>query len=145
LADFMEQSGAGEVMPRRQIIDRTFAWGSIETILAQLDREAQTMTDQARWSAETAQSMRRKSPTSLKLALAQLRYGRTHSFEDCMRTEFRIVSRIVYGPDMVEGVRAVIVDKDNAPQWSPDTLAAVSDDLILRHFSPLSGAELDLT
>ena len=42
-----------------------------------------------------------------------------------MAAEFRIVSRIVYGPDMIEGVRAVIVDKDNAPRWSPADLGAV--------------------
>jgi len=54
-----------------------------------------------------------------------------------MRTEFRIVSRIVHGHDFYEGVRAVIVDKDNAPRWQPATLAQVPDAEIERHFAPL--------
>ncbi|MFZ5691981.1 MAG: enoyl-CoA hydratase/isomerase family protein [Pseudomonadota bacterium] len=145
LADFMETTGPGEVMPRRRVIDRTFSWGSMPEILAALRREAQTISDHAEWSAKTLQTIRTKSPTSLVLALAQMRYGRTHSFEACMRCEFRIVSRIVYGPDMVEGVRAVIVDKDNAPRWSPPDLASVPADVIAQHFAALPGDELELT
>jgi enoyl-CoA hydratase len=144
LADFMETVGPGEVVPRRRTIDRTLSWDSVEAILAALDREAQKVTDNAEWSASTARNMRRKSPTSLVLALAQMRYGRTHSFEACMAAEFRIVSRIVYGPDMIEGVRAVIVDKDNAPRWTPGDLASIPNDLISQHFAPLR-QELELT
>lgn len=145
LADFMEQMGNGEVMPRRRTIDRTFSQNSVEAILSALDQEAGTGSDQAGWSAELAQTIRSKSPTSLKLSLAQMRYGRHHSFEDCMRAEFRIVSRIVYGRDMAEGVRAVIVDKDNHPRWNPNDLDAVSDTMIERYFEPLAGAELELS
>jgi enoyl-CoA hydratase len=145
LADFMESSGPGEVMPRRRMIDRTFAWDSVPAILAALQREAGKATDDAQWLAKTVQTIRTKSPSSLVLALAQMRYGRTHSFEACMAAEFRIVSRIVYGADMVEGVRAIIVDKDNAPHWSPPELDTVPNDLIARHFAALPGDELELT
>ena len=88
--------------------------------------------------------MRTKSPTSLKIALAQMRRGKTLSFEACMQTEFRIVSRVVHGHDFYEGVRAVIIDKDNAPQWRPADLAAVSEAEVARHFAPLA-AELALS
>jgi enoyl-CoA hydratase len=145
LADFMESVGHGEVMPRRRVIDRTFSWGSVDAIVDALHRESQIISDQSEWSARTLQTIRAKSPTSLVLALAQMRYGRTHSFEACMAAEFRIVSRIVYGPDMAEGVRAVIVDKDNAPRWSPGDLSAVPDDLVARHFAALPADELELT
>ncbi len=144
-ADFMESVGHGEVMPRRRVIDRTFSWGSVDAIVDALHRESQIISDQSEWSARTLQTIRAKSPTSLVLALAQMRYGRTHSFEACMAAEFRIVSRIVYGPDMAEGVRAVIVDKDNAPRWSPGDLSAVPDDLVARHFAALPADELELT
>jgi enoyl-CoA hydratase len=144
LADFMESVGPGEIMPRRRTIDRTFSYGSVEAIGAALQREAQTIADHSEWSARTWQTIRAKSPSSLVLALAQMRYGRNHSFEACMAAEFRIVSRIVYGPDMMEGVRAVIVDKDNAPRWSPAALDAVPEDLIARHFAALPGNELDV-
>jgi enoyl-CoA hydratase len=145
LADFMESVGPGEVMPRRRTIDRTFSWGSVDAILGALHTESQKVTDHSEWSARTAQIIRTKSPTSLMLALAQMRYGRTHSFEACMAAEFRIVSRIVYGSDMVEGVRAVIVDKDNAPRWSPPDLALVPESEVLRHFAALPGNELELS
>jgi enoyl-CoA hydratase len=67
--------------------------------------------------------------------------GSSLSFQACMATEFRIVSRVIHGHDFYEGVRAVIVDKDNAPRWRPGTLAEVSDTEIERHFAPLPPSE----
>jgi enoyl-CoA hydratase len=59
-----------------------------------------------------------------------------------MRMEFRIVSRVIHGHDFYEGVRAVIVDKDNNPRWRPATLPDVGDAEVERHFAPLGSAEL---
>jgi enoyl-CoA hydratase len=58
-----------------------------------------------------------------------------------MQTEFRIVSRIIHGEDFYEGVRAVIVDKDNAPRWRPAALDGVTRAEIGRHFAPLGAGE----
>ena len=88
--------------------------------------------------------MRTKSPLSLKIALAQVRRGKNWDFQTCMRTEFRIVSRIIEGHDFYEGVRAVIVDKDNTPRWRPATLVKVDDADVERHFAPLGEVELVL-
>ena len=96
------------------------------------------------WAGKTAATMRTKSPLSLKLALAQVRRGKTWDFETCMRAEFRIVSRVIHGSDFYEGVRAVIVDKDNKPRWQPAALAQVSDADVERHFAPLGAEELVL-
>ena len=106
-------------MARRAAIDRLFAGRPVEDILAALDREAASGSADAEWAAKTAATMRAKSPLSLKIALAQVRRGKTWDFETCMRAEFRIVSRIIEGHDFYEGVRAVIVDKDNKPRWQP--------------------------
>ena len=60
-----------------------------------------------------------------------------------MRTEFRIVSRVVHGHDVYEGIRAVIIDKDQSPRWQPSTLEGVSAPEVERHFAPLA-RELEL-
>ncbi len=61
-----------------------------------------------------------------------------------MRAEFRIVSRVIHRHDFYEGVRAVIVDKDNKPRWRPATLADVGEPQVERHFAPLANSELEL-
>ncbi len=133
----------GPVTSRRAVIDCSFAADSIETILSNLDCEAKTGQPDAQWAEAAAATIRSRSPTSVKLALAQVRWGRARSFAECMRAEFRIVSRIVYDHDFYEGVRALIIDKDNQPHWRPATLAEVADKDIERHFLPVEN-ELQL-
>jgi enoyl-CoA hydratase len=145
LAAFSEPAGEGPILARRAAIDRLFAGDSVEDILAALDREAGSGTADADWAGKTAATMRAKSPLSLKLALAQVRRGRHWDFETCMRAEFRIVSRVIQGHDFYEGVRAVIVDKDNKPRWQPATLDAVSAAEVERHFAPLGDGDLEFT
>jgi enoyl-CoA hydratase len=142
LAAFAEPAGEGPIMARRAAIDRLFAGDSVEGILAALEREAVSGGADAEWAGKTAAIMRAKSPLSLKLALAQVRRGQSWDFATCMRAEFRIVSRVIEGHDFYEGVRAVIVDKDNKPRWQPAELAAVSAAEVERHFAPLGTEEL---
>jgi enoyl-CoA hydratase len=136
LAAFAEPAAEGAVTKTRGAIDRHFAGDAVEDILARLDAG-----DAA--ARAMAAAIRTKAPLSLKIALAQVRRGPHWSFDDCMRAEFRIVSRIVRGDDFYEGVRAVIVDKDNAPRWRPASLAEVTDAEVERHFAPLA-RELEL-
>jgi enoyl-CoA hydratase len=131
-----EKTG-GPVTARRRAIDRIFAAGSVEEILARLDAEAATASNDARWAGDVAATIRTKAPLSLKIALAQMRRGRNWSFEECMRAEFRVVSRVAYGHDFYEGIRAVIIDKDNRPRWHPPTLADATAESVERHFAPL--------
>ena len=85
-----------------------------------------------------------KSPTSQAIALREMELGRSLSFEEAMMMEFRIVSRICRGHDFYEGVRALIVDKDNKPRWRPATLADVSEAEVERHFTGRGADELVL-
>ena len=124
-------------MIHRQDIDRIFAGDRIEDIL---DR-AESAGD---WASGMVAKIRTKSPLSLKIALRQMRHGKALPFDECMRTEFRIVSRIIHGHDFYEGVRAVVIDKDNAPRWDPPSLAQVDDAEVERHFAPLGADELPL-
>jgi enoyl-CoA hydratase len=144
LAAFNELVGEGPIMARRGAIDRLFAGERVEDILVALEREATFGNSDAEWAAKTTAAIQSKSPLSLKLALAQVRRGKTWDFETCMRAEFRIVSRVIHGHDFYEGVRAVIVDKDNQPRWQPAKLAEVSEAEVERHFAPLGGDELKL-
>jgi enoyl-CoA hydratase len=144
LAAFAEPAGEGPIFARRDVIDRLFTGDRVEDILAALEREAASGAADAAWAVQAAATIRAKSPFSLKLALAQVRRGQAWDFETCMRTEFRIVSRVIHGHDFYEGVRAVIVDKDNRPRWRPAALAEVSEAEVERHFAPLGAGELGL-
>ncbi|MEJ8573696.1 enoyl-CoA hydratase/isomerase family protein [Microbaculum marinum] len=136
------QPAAGATVPGlREVIDRCFAANTVEEVLAALDAETGA---HAEWAARQASVIRGKSPTSLKIALRQMREGAAADFEECMRIEFRIVDRVLRGHDFFEGVRAVIVDKDNAPAWRPGRLDEVSDADVDAFFAPLGPGELDL-
>jgi enoyl-CoA hydratase len=128
--------GPAPLEAHRAVIARAFAGSSVPEIVRALEAEP---SDFAHHCAAT---MRAKSPTSMALALQQMRRGATLDFAEAMRTEFRIVSRICEGHDFYEGVRAVIIDKDGAPRWQPADLEAVDPGLIERHFAPLGADEL---
>ncbi|HWK01133.1 MAG TPA: enoyl-CoA hydratase/isomerase family protein [Xanthobacteraceae bacterium] len=136
LAAFAEPAPGGEIASKAGLIDRLFAGNEIEDILAALDREAAGGSEAA-WAAKIAALIRTKSPTSLRIALEQMKRGAGWTFEECMKAEYRIVSRVLYQDDFYEGVRAVIVDKDNAPRWNPPVLAEVSPQAIEALFAPL--------
>ena len=143
LAACAQSPARGAAAARRNAITALFEADQVEEILGALDAEGAMQGPNAAFAAETAALMRTKSPTSLKLALAQMRRGATLDFAECMRTEFRIVSRVVRGHDFYEGVRAVIIDKDQAPHWQPASLAAVDPAEVERHFAPVAH-ELEL-
>lgn len=123
---------------RRTVIDRLFAGSSVEEILSALDAEH---TD---WAADTAKTIRSKSPMSLKITFRQIRNGAKLEFDDCMRMEWRMVNRIIAGHDFYEGVRATIIDKDGAPKWNPARLEDVSVTDVEDYFAPLPNKELPL-
>ena len=123
---------------RGGVIGRAFAGHTVEAILDNLDREAQAEGEDAAFAKAQAAAIRTKSPTSLKIALEQMHRGSLLDFAECMRTEFRIVNRIVAGHDFFEGVRAVVLDKDNAPRWNPEALHKVGEAAVAAHFRPLA-------
>ncbi|MBI3437949.1 MAG: enoyl-CoA hydratase/isomerase family protein [Proteobacteria bacterium] len=106
----------------RERIDRIFALESVEAIIAALE------ADGSDWGKAQLATLASKSPESMKVSFRQMREGAAmQSFADEMRQEFAIACRVVARPDFAEGVRALIVDKDNKPQWQPSTLAGVSN------------------
>lgn len=132
LDQFAGDAGVESVAAHREAIDRLFAFDAVEDIFAALER------DGSEWARSQLELLRTKSPQALKVSLRQLRTGRRlKTFDDVMAMEFRIASRTVLLPDFREGVRAVLVDKDNAPRWDPPTVEAVGDDLLDTIFARL--------
>ncbi len=125
----------------KAVIDRCFSGDSLEGIVDRLEAET---GEHAEWAARQAATIRTKSPTSLAIALKQMRVGPTLDFEGCMQTDYRIVNRIAEGVDFFEGVRALLFDKDNAPRWQPATIEEIDPAEIDRYFAPLA-RELDLS
>lgn len=117
-------------------IKKHFASDRYEDILASLE------ADDSEWAAKELATLRSKSPQTCKVALRQLAESeKLDSFADNMRMEYRIASRVLTRPDFSEGVRAVIVDKTNDPQWDPATPEGVSDELLDSIFAPLPADE----
>ena len=113
-------------------IARHFASDRFEDILASLER------DDSEWAAKELATLRTKSPQTCKVALRQLHDSLACAdFAANMAMEYRIGSRVLTLPDFAEGVRAVIVDKDNSPRWNPASPEGVTDDLIDSIFAPL--------
>lgn len=122
--------GEGELVRLTPAIDRIFSASSVEAILERLDAE---QGEYEAWARETAATLREKSPTSLKVAVAQMQRGKSLDLAAALRLEFRLMSHLVARDDYREGVAARIV-KGRTPQWSPGTLEAVDDNDIARLF-----------
>lgn len=124
------------ILASRAEIDRLFASDRLEDILAALE------ADSGEWAAKELATLRTKSPQTCKVALRQLATSAgLPDFAANMAMEYRIASSVLTRPDFAEGVRAVIIDKDNAPQWNPATAEGVTDELLDAIFAPLSAGE----
>lgn len=117
-------------------IAKHFASDRYEDILASLE------SDESEWAAKELATLRTKSPQTCKVALRQLHESLACAdFAANMAMEYRIGSRVLTLPDFAEGVRAVIVDKDNSPRWNPASPEGVTDELIDSIFAPLPADE----
>ena len=141
LRRFSADPGAPPLAALRPAIDGCFAGDSIEAILDALVSEAGGGPE-ARWAAETRDLLLTKSPTSLKVALRQLALGRGFDVEAALALEYRLSQHFMAAHDFFEGVRALLIDKDQRPQWRPATLAEVTDAVVDSYFAPLSEGEL---
>jgi enoyl-CoA hydratase len=135
LARFAAPPPASALIGEAEDIEASFSGPDREAILDAL-RQAEKRG--RAFAAPARIAMLEKSPTSQAIALRQMELGRTIDFDQALRMDYRIVSRICRGRDFYEGVRAVIVDKDNRPQWSPPPSPAEVD----AYFAPLGDDEL---
>jgi enoyl-CoA hydratase/carnithine racemase len=117
----------------RERIDAHFSKDSVVAILDSL--AAETRAAHVKWASETAQLMRSRSPTLLSVTLRQLQRGASMSLADCFRMELGMAAYSFEQGDFLEGVRAVLIDKDNRPRWHPSRVEDVTDAMIDAFFS----------
>ena len=110
--------------------------------LNRIAREAAGKGPDAEWATQTRETLLTKSPTSLKITLRQLIVGRGFALEEALALEYRLTQHVMAGHDFYEGVRAVVIDKDQQPRWQPATVAEVDDATVDRYFAPLGEQEL---
>ncbi|GGX37700.1 enoyl-CoA hydratase/isomerase family protein [Streptomyces noursei] len=136
---YVQEAPPGELAARRPWIDACYAAATVEEILRRLP------TDEDQAAKEAAETLHSRSPTSLKVTLAALRRARgLGSLERVLDQEYRISCAALTAPDLVEGIRAQVIDKDRNPRWSPAALSEVTDADVARFFAPLGDRELGL-
>jgi enoyl-CoA hydratase len=122
LAPFETDPDPAPIAAHLADIERLFGQPSLEDVFAALE------TDGSDWAKAQLASLATKSPQTMKVAFRQLAIGgKLTSFADNMAMEYRIGARVVHKHDFIEGVRAVIVDKDNAPRWNPADIGGVAE------------------
>lgn len=128
--------GDSEIAPHRVMIDHCFAFDRVEDIVNELQRVS------SEWTAETLKAMYAMSPSSLKIALKQIRLGAKMPFAQVMTMEYRLSQALAQRPDFYEGIRAALIDKDRQPKWKPERLTEVPDQDIEECFKPLGERDL---
>ncbi|MEV5979444.1 enoyl-CoA hydratase/isomerase family protein [Streptomyces sp. NPDC052114] len=131
---FATQAPAGELAGHRAWIDHCYATDSVEEIVDRLHASGE------RPAKEAAETLLAKSPTSLKVTLAALRRARElPSLEAVLEQEYRVSCAMLASPDLPEGIRAQVVDKDRRPRWSPAELSQVTEADVARVFAAVDG------
>lgn len=126
------------VGPYLETINRCFDKDSVEEIITALEQE------ESEWAKSTVDIINKMSPISLKVTLKQLREGaKLRTLFECLTMEYRLSQRFMEDKDFYEGIRATLIDKDNNPRWTPDTLQAVTDEKVESYFASLGDDELE--
>lgn len=132
LARFSTDPGPAPLAGKQKALDAYFEHDTVEAIIEALKAGSS-------WAQEQALILASRSPTSMKVALRELRQAKEKpSFADEIALEYRLACRIIRTADFQEGVRAVVVDKDNAPRWSPARLEEVTEAMLDALFAPFA-------
>ncbi|QEU89799.1 enoyl-CoA hydratase/isomerase family protein [Streptomyces kanamyceticus] len=140
LKEYVRQPPPGELAGQRRWIDACYAADTVEEIVARLRGHG------ARAAEAAAETLATKSPTALKVTLTALRGAPgLGPLERVLEQEYRVSCAALSSYDLVEGIRAQVIDKDRSPRWKPATLAEVTGADVARHFgTPPAGGELHL-
>ncbi|XP_021721297.1 3-hydroxyisobutyryl-CoA hydrolase 1-like isoform X2 [Chenopodium quinoa] len=123
------------------IVDKCFSHRTVEEIFSALEKENENAEINGDWISAAIDSLKRASPTSLKISLKSIREGRLQGVGQCLIREFRMVCHVLRGEvsrDFFEGCRAILIDRDRNPKWSPSRLDLVSDEMVNHYFSKVN-------
>ncbi|KAK6259450.1 Enoyl-CoA hydratase/isomerase [Theobroma cacao] len=125
------------VLNKKPTIDECFSKGTVADIIKSFEAEASKEGNG--WIGPLLKGLKRSSPTGLKITLRSIREGRKQTLPECLKKEFRLTMNILrtsISADVYEGIRALTIDKDNAPKWDPPVLDQVGDEKVDLVFQP---------
>ena len=112
-------------------------FGSKASVAAIIDSlKSETHADRMSWASQTIETLSHKSPTMLEVAKQQIERAATMNLAECFRMEMNMIAATFEHGDVIEGIRALIIDKDQVPHWKPPTLADVSPTSVNEFFRP---------
>jgi enoyl-CoA hydratase len=123
--------------PNIEKINQYFCKNSVQDIILALNGTKDP------WAGTILQTLEQKSPLSLAVTFEQIRRAKSLSMAECVKMDYRLVAHFMRDDDFYEGIRALLIDKDKNPHWSPDSLAAVTPALVANYFEQ-DGEELVL-
>lgn len=139
IAHFSQTLETGELERLQDKINLVF---NASTPLSILETLSNMSSEGDEWAEKTHSSMRMMSPLSVACSHASINQARAYTtIEECLANEYRFTVSSLSDHDFFEGIRAVIIEKDNKPQWQPPTLEEVSQDMVARKFAHLGDAE----
>ncbi|MEV0685223.1 enoyl-CoA hydratase/isomerase family protein [Nocardia sp. NPDC050378] len=140
IASVAQPAPNSDLLAQRSWIDGCYSTGTVEEIVARL------RASDAPEATKAAEDVLTKSPVALKVTLRSLRAARElPDLEAALNQEYRVSIAALGSPDLVEGIRAQVIDKDRNPGWSPATLTEVTDDQVAAYFADLGERELRAT
>lgn len=132
-AFFKERSGQiplGEFSAMLEATDAVFRIPNIYALFVVLEKE------KSGWKKSALEALRKRSPSSLLVTMAHLNRSEGKSFDEVIKADFILARRFLERMDLYEGIRAVLIDKDNAPRWEPGSLDDISEDDVEAYFRP---------
>ncbi|MBN9491138.1 MAG: enoyl-CoA hydratase/isomerase family protein [Alphaproteobacteria bacterium] len=133
IARFAEDPGKPTLPAMMRDVDRCFSAESLVEVVAKLKKQG------GDWADKQLAALLKLSPISMAITLEQLKRCANRSFEDAMTIEYRMSQRgMQKGHDFFEGVRALLIDKDQKPKWNPSTIEGVTREMVESHFKPVS-------
>lgn len=136
-----EDPGESALVQYESVINDAFSAPSVEDIISRLKAVEGAHAD---WAQQTAATIEKKCPLSLKIAFRQITQGKQLNLDEALKVDFRLATRFMEGKDFFEGVRALLIDKDMAPQWTYPSLDHVPEEAVDAYFAPLGENELVL-